>query len=176
MVLVDSISLPLSSMTGGATVLAFRPLLFIILVEDIAEDDEVKSSDEVVEVASTDGFPSSFSISTSSFSLSSAAAAAEIFEFSRRFLPARFFSTGEADALRCAAMRFWSKYSASSVSLSSAAAAAATAAADFEFSRRFLPDSVVDVVVVADDGVLDNLVVELLVVAVLLLDRVVEGA
>ena len=175
MVLVDSISLPLSSMTGGATVLAFRPLLFAILVEDIAEDDEVKSSDEVVEVASTDGFPSSFSISTSSFSLSSAAvAAAEIFEFSRRFLPARFFSTGEADALRCAAMRFWSKYSASSVSLSSAAAAAVTAAADFEFSRRFLPDSVVDVV--ADDGVLDNLVVELLVVAVLLLDRVVEGA
>ena len=174
MVLVDSISLPLSSMTGGATVLAFRPLLFAILVEDIAEEDEVKSSDEVVEVASTDGFPSSFSISTSSFSLSSAAvAAAEIFEFSRRFLPARFFSTGEADALRCAAMRFWSKYSASSVSLSSAAAAAATAAADFEFSRRFLPDSVVDV---ADDGVLDNLVVELLVVAVLLLDRVVEGA
>ena len=172
MVLVDSISLPLSSMTGGATVLAFRPLLFVVLVEDIAEDDEVKSSDEVVEVASTDGFPSSFSISTSSFSLSSAAAA-EIFEFSRRFLPARFFSTGEADALRCAAMRFWSKYSASSVSLSSAAAAAATAAADFEFSRRFLPDSVVDV---ADDGVLDNLVVELLVVAVLLLDLVVEGA
>ena len=172
MVLVDSISLPLSSMTGGATVLAFRPLLFAILVEDIAEEDEVKSSDEVVEVASTDGFPSSFSISTSSFSLSSAAAA-EIFEFSRRFLPARFFSTGEADALRCAAMRFWSKYSASSVSLSSAAAAAATAAADFEFSRRFLPDSVVDV---ADDGVLDNLVVELLVVALLLLDRVLEGA
>ena len=175
MVLVDSISLPLSSMTGGATVLAFRPLLFVVLVEDIAEDDEVKSSDEVVEVASTDGFPSSFSISTSSFSLSSAAAAAaEIFEFSRRFLPARFFSTGEADALRCAAMRFWSKYSASSVSLSSAAAAAVTAAADFEFSRRFLPDSVVDVV--ADDGVLDNLVVELLVVAVLPMDRVVEGA
>jgi hypothetical protein len=92
-------------MTGGATVLAFRPLLFGVLVEDIAEDDEVKSSDEVVEVASTDGFPSSFSISTSSFSLSSAAAA-EIFEFSRRFLPARFFSIGEADALRCAAMRF----------------------------------------------------------------------
>ena len=107
---LDSISLPLSSMTGGATVFAFRPRLFVVL--DIvagAGDDEVKSSDEVVEVAST-GFPSSFSISTSSFSLSSAAAAAKAALFIR-FLPARFFSTGEADAFRCAAMRFWSKYS-----------------------------------------------------------------
>ena len=107
---LDSISLPLSSMTGGATVFAFRPRLFVVL--DIvagAGDDEVKSSDEVVEVAST-GFPSSFSISTSSFSLSSAATAATAALFIR-FLPARFFSTGEADAFRCAAMRFWSKYS-----------------------------------------------------------------
>ena len=49
---LDSISLPLSSMTGGATVFAFRPRLFVVL--DIvagAGDDEVKSSDEVVEVA-----------------------------------------------------------------------------------------------------------------------------
>ena len=116
-VVLDSISLPLSSMTTGGRatavtlVLAFRPRLFGVLVDvDIveadaeADGDEVKSSDEVVEVASTDGFPSSFSISTSSFSLSSAAAAAAIaiadFEFSRRFLPARFFSTGEADAFR----------------------------------------------------------------------------
>ena len=110
---LDSISLPLSSMTGGATVFAFRPRLFVVL--DIvagAGDDEVKSSDEVVEVAST-GFPSSFSISTSSFSLSSAAAAtaAATAALFIRFLPARFFSTGEADAFRCAAMRFWSKYS-----------------------------------------------------------------
>ena len=108
---LDSISLPLSSMTGGATVFAFRPRLFVVL--DIvagAGDDEVKSSDEVVEVAST-GFPSSFSISTSSFSLSSAAAAAATAALFIRFLPARFFSTGEADAFRCAAIRFWSKYS-----------------------------------------------------------------
>lgn len=109
---LDSISLPLSSMTGGAAVFAFRPRLFVVL--DIvagAGDDEVKSSDEVVEVAST-GFPSSFSISTSSFSLSSAAAAAAATAaLFIRFLPARFFSTGEADAFRCAAIRFWSKYS-----------------------------------------------------------------
>ena len=85
-----SISLPLSSITGIAAFLAFRPRL-LVLVGD-------KSSEEVVEATSIAGLPpSSFSTSTSSFSLS-ASRSALISRMDRllELLPLlRFWSEGE---------------------------------------------------------------------------------
>ena len=90
-----SISLPLSSITGMAAFLAFRPRL-LVLVGD-------KSSEEVVEATSIAGLPpSSFSTSTSSFSLSASRSALISRNFLLPLLPLlRCWSEGEDGTCSC---------------------------------------------------------------------------